>query len=91
MALGGQLVILRRRVDALDRRIVRLLAARQRLVAAIKPFKTRLRDTRREAIILRSVVRQAGREGLDRTFVGEVYRALLRSSRSFLRRRHFIV
>ncbi|MBI5239695.1 MAG: chorismate mutase [Elusimicrobia bacterium] len=81
-----RLAALRRRVDAVDRRIVRLLAARQRLVAAMPPFKTRLRDPGREADILRQAARQAGRSRLDRAFVREVYRALLGASRSFLRR-----
>ena len=83
---GGRLAVLRRRVDVLDRRIVLLLGMRQRLVAAMRPFKSRLRDARREAAILALVARQAGRAGLDRTFVRGVYRALLAASRSFLRR-----
>jgi chorismate mutase len=49
----ARLLALRRRVDAVDRRIVRLLGSRQRLVAALKPFKTRLRDPGRAAKILR--------------------------------------
>ena len=82
-----RLAALRRRVDVIDRRIVRLLGARQKLVAAMKPFKPRLRDPGREAAILRLVARQTGRAGLDRTFVRDVYRALLAASRSFLKRR----
>lgn len=83
---GDRLTPLRRRVDVLDRRIVRLLGARQRLVASMKPFKSRLRDVRRESAILKSVVRQARRAGADQTFVREVYLALLGASRSLQKR-----
>ncbi|MCX5797461.1 MAG: chorismate mutase [Elusimicrobia bacterium] len=82
-----RLAALRRRVDAVDRRIVRLLAARQRLVAAMTPFKTRLRDPRREAQVLADAAREARRAGLDGTFARSVYRDLLGASRSFLKRR----
>ena len=83
----GRLAVLRRRVDALDRRIVGLLAARQRLVSAMKPFKSRLRDPRRELQIMRSVGRLGRRAGADPALVREVYRALLGASLSCLRRR----
>jgi len=82
-----RLAALRRRIDVLDRRVVRLLAARLRIVRAIKPLKSRLRDPRREAKILRGVVREARHRGADPVFVAAVYRALLGASRSFLRRR----
>jgi chorismate mutase len=81
------LAALRRRVDAVDRRIVRLLAARQRLVAALAPCKTRLRDPRREARVLAEAAREARRVGLDGAFARSVFRGLLGASRSFLRRR----
>jgi chorismate mutase len=84
---GGRLAVLRSRVDVIDRRIVRLLGMRQRLVAAMKPFKARLRDPGREAQVLRSAGLQAGRAGADKVFVRDVYRALLAASRSFLKRR----
>jgi chorismate mutase len=83
---GGRLAAVRLRIDSVDRRIVRLLAERQRLVAAAKPFKPRLRDRAREERLLRLVAGQARRLGADRTFVREVYEALLGASRSFLRR-----
>ena len=81
-----RIVLLRGRIDGLDRRIVRLLGARQRLVAALKPFKSRLRDSAREARILSMVARHARRMGADQTFVREVYDAMLDASRAFLRR-----
>jgi chorismate mutase len=77
---------LRGRVDAVDRRIVRLLGARQRFVAALKPLKSRLRDQGRETRVLRGVAREARRTGADLAFVRTVYRVLLAASRSFLRR-----
>lgn len=83
---GKRLAALRRRVDVLDGKIIRLLAARQRLVAAMKPLKPSLRDPAREESILRLVARQARRAGADRAFVGTVYRGLLKASRSFLGR-----
>ncbi|MDD5628893.1 MAG: chorismate mutase [Elusimicrobia bacterium] len=83
----ARLAALRRRVDRLDRSIVRLLAARQRLVCGMLPFKTGLRDARRETVILKSVVRQAQGRDLDGVFAGAVYRGLLAASRAFLRRR----
>jgi chorismate mutase len=84
---GDRLAVLRRRVDVLDRRIVRLLGARQRLVAAMKPYKKRVRDPGREASILRAIRRQADCVDADRAFVSAVFQALLAASRSFLRRR----
>ena len=81
-----RLAILRCRVDAIDRRIVRLLGLRQRMVAAMKPLKSRLRDPAREAEILRFASRQGRRTGADPAFVRKVYEALLAASRSFLRR-----
>ena len=82
-----KLAALRLRIDVLDRRLVRLLAARQRLVAAISPHKTSLRDPRREAQILAGAAREARRGGLDGIFVRSVFSGLLGASRSFLRRR----
>lgn len=82
-----RLAALRRRVDALDRRLVRLLAARQRLVSAMAPCKKRLRDPRREARILAGAAREARRAGLDGLFVRSVFSGLLGASRSFLSRR----
>lgn len=82
-----KLAALRRRVDELDRRLVRLLAARQRLVAAMVPCKKRLRDPRREAQILADAAWEARRAGLDGIFARSVFSGLLGASRSFLRRR----
>jgi chorismate mutase len=82
-----KLAALRRRVDAVDRRIVHLLAARQRLVSGMRPFKTGLRDVRREARVLAAAAREARRRRIDRVFVAEVYRALLGASRAFQKRR----
>lgn len=82
-----KLAALRLRIDALDRRLVRLLTARQRLVAAAAPCKKRLRDPRREAQVLAGAAREARRAGLDGIFVRSVFSGLLGASRSFLRRR----
>ncbi len=84
---SSRLAALRRRVDAVDRRIVRLLAERQRLVAAMPPYKERLRDPRREAQVLADAAREARRSGLDGIFVRSVFQRLLGASRSFLKRR----
>lgn len=81
-----RLALLRGRVDVIDRRIVRLFGQRQRLVVALKPLKSRLRDRRRELQVLRGIAREARRAGADLAFVREVYRALLAASRSFLSR-----
>jgi len=88
---SSRLAALRNRVDALDKRIVRLLGLRQRLVAAMPPFKRRLHEPRREADILRLAEQEARRSGLDRAFVRDVYRALLGASRSFLKRRDRLI
>ena len=86
MSSRGQLAALRRRVDIVDRRIVRLLTSRQRLVVRMLPFKIRLRAPAREAQILASVAQLAGKAGAEKDFVRDVYRALLTASRRFLKR-----
>ncbi|MDD5657868.1 MAG: chorismate mutase [Elusimicrobia bacterium] len=69
---------LRRRVDALDRRIAALLGRRLRLVDAIAPMKARPRDAGRERAVLKNVLSAAGG---GRDFLAEIYRAVLRASR----------
>ena len=81
-----RLEALRRRIDFWDRAIVRALAQRSRLVRALAPLKPRVRDLRREAGVLANVLGQARRSGADRGFVEQVYRAILRTSRSRQRR-----
>jgi len=80
------LSVLRRRIDALDCAVARLLSRRLRLVRALRPFKSRIPDPRRELEVLANVGRQAGRSGAEREFVASVYRGLLRASRAFQKR-----
>ncbi|MBI4677651.1 MAG: chorismate mutase [Elusimicrobia bacterium] len=56
---------LRRRIDALDGRIVKLLVRRLRLSRELGPLKSRLRDPRRQRAVLRGVASGARRLGGD--------------------------
>ena len=83
----GPLALARRRIDALDRRIARLLARRLRLVEGLAPLKERVRDVPREAAVLDNVRAAAGRKRVSREFCAEVYCAVLRVSRRHVARR----
>ena len=83
---GASLAVLRRRIDALDRRIVRLLGRRLRVVRALRPYKRHIPDPRREVQVLAQVRGEARRCQADPVFVAEVYRGLLGASRAFQKR-----
>ncbi|MBI5883249.1 MAG: chorismate mutase [Elusimicrobia bacterium] len=70
---------IRRKVDALDRRIADLLVARLRLLEALVPLKLRPRDRRREQEVLSRVSSRArGLHGSDARFLRAVYREIIR-------------
>lgn len=82
-----RLARLREQLDAVDSRLVTLLARRARLAKraiaarAAVTGKRRLRDPRREAAILAAWRRQARRAGLDPTSIARALRAVLALSR----------
>ncbi len=55
--MEGRLEKARKRIDALDRAIARLLDRRFALAAGLAPLKKRIRDPRREARVLSNVSR----------------------------------
>lgn len=74
----------RRRIDALDRRIAALLVARLRLLDGFKAFKPRVRDRGREGVVLRRV--SGHRRPRDAAFLLAVYREVIRGSVAYQRR-----
>lgn len=80
MASGSErrLAALRRRIDALDSGLVRLLRKRLGLARSAAGLKPRVRDAAREAAVLRRV---SGRAGSDRGPVLKVYRAVIQACR----------
>lgn len=73
----------RARIDQIDSVLVRLVAARQRQVAAIAAFKDgpdSVRDPARIAVILARVQSAARRCGLDEAIAIPVWRELLERS-----------
>ncbi|WP_296819607.1 chorismate mutase [Brevundimonas sp.] len=74
---------LRRRIDRIDRSMIRLLAARQRSVRRIAEAKRRLDhivDPAREAEVMANVVRSAMAFGADPSVASAVWRVLLECS-----------
>src|SRR5690554_5600072 len=75
---------LRRRLSEVDRELVELIAARQRIVADIGAHKIEhavpTRDYEREKEVLKGARAQASELGLDPTLAEEVMRLLIRSS-----------
>ncbi|HOW89135.1 MAG TPA: chorismate mutase [Elusimicrobiales bacterium] len=76
-ALAGK----RRRIDALDARLSRLLAERLALSASMAGLKKKVRDPEREAAVLERAARQAGGRRL-RAAVKAVYREILAQGRA---------
>ena len=78
--LQVRLEVLRDRLDALDRRAVRVLARRQRLVEAIAGLKgdpARVRDPARVEAVLANVLQAAGAAGLSPAIAEPVWRLLV--------------
>ncbi len=74
---------LRRRIDALDRKIVALLARSLRLIdgaARLKQTRQEIRDEARIEEVLGKVAEEAGRLGADRAIVRRVYSCLIEAS-----------
>ncbi len=70
----------RREIDTIDSQVVRLLGMRTRLVQQIGELKSGLgwiRDSKREAEVLRQVCEQARQEGVDENMVMQIYRLLM--------------
>ena len=75
---------LRKRLSAVDRELISLVARRQEIVAEVSAHKMRTgtatRDYARERRVIESARREAGALGLDTEVVEQVMRALIRSS-----------
>lgn len=82
---SNQLNSLRRQIDTVDRRIVRAIASRLRLVSLIGLEKKRLGlsivDHRRENKVLSSVRAMAVMEGLDCGLIQSVFKLVIEQSR----------
>lgn len=74
--------LLRNRIDALDQRIIRLLAARQQLTDAMAAFKTAdaVRDDQRIAAVLSRVRNEAATLGLCPDLIEAMWRRLMEAS-----------
>lgn len=81
-APGPGRALLRNRIDGLDRRIIRLLAARQRLTDAMAAFKTAdaVRDDQRILVVLSRVRNQAEALGLCPDLIEAMWRRLMEVS-----------
>lgn len=78
--MSRELTRLRRRIDQLDRTLVRRLAERQRLVEAVARLKgdpRRVRDPVRIEAVLANVVQAAAAGGLSRAIAEPVWRVLM--------------
>lgn len=86
MTLG----VLRRRIDRLDHRLLELLNRRALLVLRVGQLKQRqgqpIADPRREQHVVRQIVR-ASHGPLPKASVREIFRVILRHSRSLQRSR----
>ena len=82
---SNQLNSLRRQIDTVDRRVVRALASRLRLVSLIGLEKKRLGlaivDHGRENKVLSSVRAMAVSEGLDSELIQSVFKLVIEQSR----------
>jgi chorismate mutase len=79
---------IRRRIDRVDEKVVRLLARRAALVDELTPLKARPADPRREREVLRRIRLHASSAGADPCPIAAVYRMILKKSRKRQRRRH---
>ena len=74
---------IRAQIDALDKRLVALLAERQKLIAAagkVKPSRDTVRDEARIEEVVRLVLAEAKKSGLAREIAEPVWRQLIGSS-----------
>ena len=74
---------IRAQIDALDKRLVALLAERQKLIAAageVKPSRDTVRDEARIEEVMHLVLAEAEKSGLAREIAEPVWRQLIESS-----------
>ena len=74
---------IRAQIDALDKRLVAILAERQKLIAAagkVKPSRDTVRDEARIEEVVRLVLAEAEKSGLAREIAEPVWRQLIESS-----------
>ena len=74
---------IRAQIDALDKRLVAILAERQKLIAAagkVKPSRDTVRDEARIEEVVRLVLAEAEKSGLAREIAVPVWRQLIESS-----------
>lgn len=74
---------IRAQIDALDKRLVALLAERQKLIAAageVKPSRDTVRDEARIEEVVQLVLAEAENSGLAREIAEPVWRQLIESS-----------
>lgn len=74
---------IRAQIDALDKRLVALLAERQKLIVAagkVKPNRDTVRDEARIEEVVRLVLAEAEKSGLAREIAEPVWRQLIESS-----------
>ena len=74
---------IRAQIDALDKRLVVLLAERQKLIAAageVKPSRDTVRDEARIEEVVQLVLAEAEKLGLAREIAEPVWRQLIESS-----------
>ena len=74
---------IRAQIDALDKRLVALLAERQKLIAAageVKPSRDTVRDEARIEEVVQLVLAEADKAGLARDIAEPVWRQLIESS-----------
>ena len=74
---------IRSQIDALDKRLVALLAERQKLIAAageVKPSRDTVRDEARIEEVVQLVLEEAEKSGLAREIAEPVWRQLIESS-----------
>ncbi len=74
---------LRVAIDALDRRLVDMLALRQRYIeraAVLKQDRDAVRDEARIEDVVAKVIAEAGRKGLSPAIAGPVWRTLIEAS-----------
>ena len=74
---------IRAQIDALDKRLVAILAERQKLIAAagkVKPSRDTVRDEARIEEVVQLVLAEAEKSGLAREIAEPVWRQLIESS-----------
>ena len=78
-----EMVDIRQAIDALDEKLVALLAERQKLIAAagkVKPSRDTVRDDARIEEVIALVKKQAAKAGLAEAIAEPVWRQLIESS-----------